>query len=133
ALALGICAEAPAIAAPYETASEHLHDELQRLNVRVARLADDSYGSHDEDWRSAHEVVRLIDAHVAARLDASRRAQIDLPLPRLARLFQLTRFETEALLVALAPEIDRRYEKLYGYLQDDITGKRPTAGLLLDL
>jgi hypothetical protein len=37
------------------------------------------------------------------------------------------------LLVALAPALDNRYERLYGYLQDDITRKRPTVNLALDL
>ena len=31
----------------------------------------------------------------------------------------------------MAPEIDIKYEKLYAYLQDDITKKRPTLELVL--
>ncbi|WP_433972860.1 ATP-binding protein [Tunturiibacter lichenicola] len=57
-------------------------------------------------------------------------------VPRLARLaekFELTSFDLNALLVALAPEIDLRYERLYGYLQDDVTRKRPMVDLTLNL
>ena len=35
--------------------------------------------------------------------------------------------------ICLGPELDRRYDKLYAYLQDDITRKRPSADLVLDL
>ncbi|MCX5357769.1 ATP-binding protein [Streptomyces sp. NBC_00124] len=37
------------------------------------------------------------------------------------------------MLVALGPEVDRRYEQLYGYLQDDVSARRPTVNLALDL
>src|SRR5262249_6833058 len=56
-----------------------------------------------------------------------------LPLVRLAHLCQLTTFEVQCLVICAAPELDRRYEKLYGYLQDDVTRKRPGVGLAIDL
>lgn len=56
-----------------------------------------------------------------------------LSLPSLAQTFALSPFETDALLICVAPELDSKYEKLYAYLNDDITRKRPTAGLVLDL
>src|SRR5262245_50805058 len=34
--------------------------------------------------------------------------------------FGLDMFELNVLLVALAPEIDLRYERIYAYLQDDV-------------
>lgn len=36
-------------------------------------------------------------------------------------------------MACLAPELDRRYERLYGYLQDDVTKKRPNVDLVLNL
>jgi Cdc6-like AAA superfamily ATPase len=45
----------------------------------------------------------------------------------------LSDFEAALLLIALAPEIDRRYERIYAYLQDDITKTRPTVDLVLNL
>ena len=51
-------------------------------------------------------------------------------LGRIARLFNLDEFEQEVLLIALAPEVDLRYERLYGYLQDDVTRRRPTVDLM---
>jgi AAA+ superfamily predicted ATPase len=62
---------------------------------------------------------------------ASVEAGIDLPLMTLARLFGLTSFECDVLLLATAPELDLRYERLYAYVQDDVTKKRPTVDLAL--
>ncbi|MFE7136111.1 ATP-binding protein, partial [Streptomyces sp. NPDC057638] len=52
---------------------------------------------------------------------------------RLARDFRLTPLDVELLLIALAPDIDARFERLYGYLHDDLTRRRPTIGLALEL
>ncbi|RME79440.1 MAG: ATP-binding protein [Chloroflexi bacterium] len=51
----------------------------------------------------------------------------------LTTMFNLTRFEQDALLVCLAPALDSRYEQLYAYLQDDVTRKHPRLNLILDL
>jgi hypothetical protein len=49
------------------------------------------------------------------------------------QVFALSPFEMLVLLMALAPEVDLRYERLYAYLQDDVTRKRPTVDLALNL
>ncbi len=51
----------------------------------------------------------------------------------LARTFSLAGFDLDVTLLALAPEIDLRYERLYAYLQDDVTRKHPTVDLALNL
>ena len=58
---------------------------------------------------------------------------IELRLERLRELFELTPFDIDVLLVCMAVEFDLRYEKLYGYLQDDVTKKKPSVELLLNL
>jgi SpoVK/Ycf46/Vps4 family AAA+-type ATPase len=54
-------------------------------------------------------------------------------LARLIALFDLSPFETALLTIALAPEIDLRYERLYAYLQDDVTKRWPSVDLALNL
>ena len=44
--------------------------------------------------------------------------------------FALSRAEIVAVILALAPEIDRRYERIFGFLQDDISRGAPSFGLL---
>src|SRR5690606_30152686 len=47
--------------------------------------------------------------------------------------FDLSRFDLDILLLAIAPELDRRYERLYAYLQDHVNRVRPTVDLALHL
>ncbi len=54
-------------------------------------------------------------------------------LEHMVRIFELDSFELDAFLLCLAPWLDLRYERLYGYLQDDVTRKHPSINLLLDL
>ncbi|MGX1915034.1 ATP-binding protein [Streptomyces phaeochromogenes] len=54
-------------------------------------------------------------------------------LERLAVRLGLTELDTRILLIALAPDLDRSFESLYGYLNDDVSRRRATAGLALDL
>ena len=51
----------------------------------------------------------------------------------LAARFALTPLDLDLLLVALAPDLDARFEPLYGFLNDDLTRRRPTVGLALAL
>ena len=51
----------------------------------------------------------------------------------LADTLGLEGFDLDVILIALAPEIDVRYERLYAFLQDDVTRKLPTVDLVLHL
>ena len=68
-----------------------------------------------------------------ARKENSRKKGIRLRLPAIEETYGLTKFESQALVICLAPELDKKYEKLYAYLQDDATRRRPSVGLVLDL
>jgi hypothetical protein len=51
------------------------------------------------------------------------------PWQRLIAEFALSSIEQDLLLLAVAPEIDLKYETLFAYLNNDITRKWPTFGL----
>lgn len=55
------------------------------------------------------------------------------PLEHLTQVFELGDWERLVLLAVLAPELDPRYPKIYGYLQDNITCKLPKIGWLAEL
>ncbi|NES84099.1 MAG: ATP-binding protein, partial [Moorea sp. SIO2B7] len=57
----------------------------------------------------------------------------DSPLAWLQNTFSLSSFDLDILVIALAPELDRQYEKIYAYLQDNMSSKRPTVDLVLNL
>jgi hypothetical protein len=60
-------------------------------------------------------------------------AGAELPLDVLARLQNLSPFEQQALLLCAAPEIDRSYERIYGYVLDDMNRRNPCIELLCAL
>ena len=47
--------------------------------------------------------------------------------PWLQKAFGLDTIDLDIVLIALAPEVDLRYERLFAYLQDDVTRRRPTV------
>jgi hypothetical protein len=67
------------------------------------------------------------------RRHLTRQAGRALALPHLAEVFGLSPAEVDLLLIALAPELEPRYETLYSYLQVDATRKRPSVNLALNL
>ena len=70
---------------------------------------------------------------IARRKAESLRQDVTLRLEELALLFRLIPFDIDVLLICLASELDLRYERLYAYLQDDVTRKRPSVDLVLNL
>jgi hypothetical protein len=60
-----------------------------------------------------------------------RRQSFDgLPLDVLARTFALSAFEQDALLLCAAVEVDRRYERIFAYVLDDLDRRQPSVELL---
>ena len=57
----------------------------------------------------------------------------NLPFIRLIRQFGFDALDAYILLVCLAPELDRRYQRLYSFLQDDVTLRRPTVNLVMNV
>ena len=90
-------------------------DEVQRLLAREpGGLTLQSEG--EEVWD------RLADA-----LDG------DVRLVWFRETFSLTPFDMVLVLIALAPEIDLGYERIYAFLQNDVSKKRPGVELALSL
>ncbi|MFB9329098.1 AAA family ATPase [Paenibacillus aurantiacus] len=114
------------------------YDPMRGLLVteeEVARLLSDRGGDEAMSaplaarQRAILDMRTAIDARLAANLSENR----PLPLLELASRFGLLAFERQCVMLALAPELNRKYEKLFGYLQDDVTCKHPTADLALKL
>jgi SpoVK/Ycf46/Vps4 family AAA+-type ATPase len=147
---------------PYSTSLEHVLAELERIDLLIraqaerARQAAAEEGELQGLYISEEEVDALLAgpagmprwaavpprpdveealAHVAAEIAARKTASagVQLRLDELARRFALTPFDVDVLLVTLAPEVDLRYERLFAYLQDDVTRRRPSVDLVLNL
>lgn len=75
--------------------------------------------------------IGLIREYFLGRLSAAR--EKDFPLFGLERAFALDNFQMMVVLTLISCEINRRYEKLFAYLQDDISKKSPSADTLIRL
>ena len=123
-----------------------------RQNIQAAQEAATSqamYISHGEvDWlmnqeeyfapdlpeiRKVRQRLKGIQDDINAKVNQSPGKGVFLALPQLAHLFGLSPFEVQAVVICLAPDLRRKYDKLYAYLQDDITRKKPSVDLVLDL
>jgi hypothetical protein len=78
-----------------------------------------------------------VDSERLAALDAeaerAERSGVDVRLRRLIRQAELTSLDAELLITGLLPDLDSRFERLYGYLNDDVTRRRASVGLALQL
>jgi SpoVK/Ycf46/Vps4 family AAA+-type ATPase len=61
----------------------------------------------------------------------SLRLNISLRLFDLEKSFDLSKFGIDCILMCMLPEIDLRFQKLFGYIQDDVTKKYPGVDLLI--
>jgi len=125
-------------------ALQHL-DKILDLAVHTMEpsSAEDGAPSFRGLYIGREEVERLLarkpatgpfEAMVAAADPSGDPIHVEAsPLFRLMREFRLSRFDADVLLVSLASEMDLRYEKIFAYLQDDVTRRRPTVELLLNL
>src|SRR6266699_2774166 len=138
-------------------ALEYIQAELERLDLllyrQILRLRATYQLSLDEFrglYISDEQVDSLIN-HVTEKegtpatvVDLTERAEAmrksnaaqwseNSPWKHLVKACNLAPFEQDVLLLALAPEIDLKYETLYAYLNNDDTRKWPTFDLALRL
>ncbi|MGW2279195.1 ATP-binding protein [Streptomyces sp. NPDC001770] len=114
---------------------------LAELRERTALLVE--YRSADDPtandplrglYVSKEAVHRLLSPAEPPRLGVAE--PVDAYADRLTDLavrLGLTGLDALVLLIALAPDLDRSFESLYGYLNDDVSRRRATAALALDL
>ena len=98
-------------------------------------LADEIFIEREVEMQRQPLVEQLdrLEAQIRQRVMASIDQGISLSLPTLSRLFQLNPLEEQCLIMGLAPEIGRQYEKVFAFLQDDVTRKQPSVDLVLNV
>ncbi len=105
----------------------HIDDaEVDALLDRGPLMPPWTVGASDPNLGGA---IAFTGKLLAERLDASP----DAAWARLTHRFALDDLDAQALLLAVAVEFDPRYGRLVGWLHDDVTRRRPTVGLALDL
>ncbi|GAA3405732.1 ATP-binding protein [Paenibacillus hodogayensis] len=107
-------------------------DEFLRM---VGEADETEEWDADVDMELAHageEILRL-EEHIAARKRASALRNAFLPTVYAASVFALDELEQRLILLGLAVELDRKYERIFGFLTDDLTVRLPTVSLALQL
>lgn len=58
---------------------------------------------------------------------------VDIRLQKLVNMFGLSSFDLDVLLICMLSSIDVRYEKVFAFLQDDLSKKSPSVDLMLNI
>lgn len=132
----------------------YLLARLQLVEIRVRQLVEHRRrldANPDDPFRGLYLSDEAVDQVLAAEVEepgppddparVALEAEADtleqggtvLRLRQLSRTAGLEPLDVELLVVALAPDLDPRFEKLYGYLNDDVTRRRASTGLALQL
>ena len=117
-----------------------LHREVMRLRARYDLSLDEFRGLYISD-KQVDELLRGLtrpfDADaLTAQAEAIRlrneedsAALSSAAWQRAVAEYQLAPVEQDLLFLALAPELDNKYETLYAYLNNDVSRKFPTRNL----
>lgn len=99
----------------------------EEFESNLSRAADSvCFSQIDENEREQAEAYA---DYFAAKFNAGS----DFPVNRLCTAFGLDDFQLRVVMTLLCCELNRKYEKLFAYLQDDITKKYPSAEMLIRL
>jgi ATP-dependent 26S proteasome regulatory subunit len=79
------------------------------------------------------ESLKQLEEDIAEKRQESLRRGLTPRLNELGRLFHLSMFDIDTILVCILPELDLTYQQLYAYLQDDVTKRSPTVNFVLQL
>jgi len=106
------------------------------VSAAVARRRSDD-PNPDDPFRGLYitddQVDGLLTGAHPGGVSVGAPGALDERLGGLTRSFGLDDLDLTLLVVALAPDLDPRFERLYGYLHDDVTRRRASCGLALEL
>ena len=107
----------------------------QEINSILKDVNPESISEQEDSVNIEHldNKITSLEEAINEKVKNSLTDGVYISLPHLSRLFNLTRFEEEVLIICLAPELDKKYEKLYAYLNDDVSQKKPTIDLIFQL
>ncbi|GAX37246.1 AAA family ATPase [Nodularia sp. NIES-3585] len=107
---------------------------LQPLLLRLDRLIQQAISVLQTHQKSEGELgVSWLQQTNISSEQTSIQIRSDSLLAWLQKTFSLSDFDLDILAISLAPELDRHYERVYAYLQDEMSSKRPTVDMVLNL
>jgi AAA+ superfamily predicted ATPase len=86
-----------------------------------------------ESLHAIDRAVAILQRKIRAEIVADARREMTSRFDNLCSRLELSPLDQEILLIVLAPEIDRRYRRVFAYLHDDFTRGIPSVGLVVDI
>ncbi len=86
-----------------------------------------------ESLEAIDGALEVVGRRVQFRTAHARRQGRLSRFEHLCERCELSELDQEILLIALAPEVDRRYRRVFAYLHDDFTRGIPSVGLVVDV
>ncbi len=108
-------------------------EELEQLLAKPIGIPRWANATTPLSTDEVQTIFTQLTTDIQERKTQSLQHGITLRLEELAHHFALTAIDIDILLICLAPELDLRYESLYSYLHGDVTKKRPSVDLVLNL
>ena len=102
--------------------------EVYRLLADAAPVAVSS-----DDVRLIDRALQELQLEIHRKVEQSQIDGVRLPVIELAERFRLTAPEIDLLFACVAVELDRRYERVYGFLHDDMSRRLASPGLAIGL
>lgn len=143
----------------YYSSLEHLADEFKRMDLLLklymleGQVNIGNSDSEANNFQAVNDIYNLLDCNnevefdknfyekelnklneeISVKLEASLNNGIHLSIPYISGLFGLSQFEENCIILCLLPEVNRKYEKIFGYFQDDIMVKSPSIDFVLNI
>lgn len=107
-------------------------DPLRGLRITAEQLQDELQRKSSTGASKVRELSETFVRKVVGALDEV--PETEQPrLHRLCRRLGLDDLDVALLVVAAAPDLDRRFERFYSFLNDDVSLRHATVGLSLEL
>jgi len=128
-----------------EAPEEESQDVLDELYISDAEfqqhlgalIGEQSTGLSDADGAQSlaalDRAIAVLRRRIQAEELSARRKGTQTRFERLCSRCGLSPLDQEIMLIALAPEIDRRYRRVFSFLHDDFTRGIPSVGLIVDI
>ncbi len=117
----------------YSTSKGFFIPEEEVISLLDSSGESHSTSSEDPDIETTTKLIEEVRDGITSKLLNMVNGTQNFPFLRLARIFGLTPFETEVLIMALAAEIDKKYERIYAYFNDDMTKKLPSVSIAFEI
>ena len=108
---------------PYCIPEEQVQRLLERVDRLDSELGDDTRAELTDAERSAEQSLRVAAHHAGGTL----------PLDRLEMELELAPAEVSAVLLSVAPELDRGYDRIFAFILDDLGRRLLCPELLYEL